>query len=159
MRNYMNKTKTKLYIVWRGAKERCTNPNHKNYALYKDKWYSGWDASDEFITWAKENGYKEGLTIDRIDPNKGYSPENCQFITAKENTIKGNQQRRLKEYEYKGKKHTCKELSDKLDIPYDRLHQFLTRQKHSIEECIKRNLLCQIKADGFYNKTLWRDPK
>lgn len=76
MRNYMNKTKTKLYTVWRGAKERCTNPNHKNYNLYKNKWHSGWNNSDDFIKWANENGYKEGLTIDRIDPNKGYSPEN-----------------------------------------------------------------------------------
>lgn len=155
----MKKTKTKLYTVWRGMKERCTNPNHKNYNLYKDKWYPGWDASDDFINWANENGYQEGLTIDRIDSTKGYDPENCQFITAKENTIKGNKERRLKTYEYKDGQHTCKELSEMLGIERHRLHQFLTRQKHSIEECIKRNLLCQIKADGFWTKTYWKDPK
>lgn len=135
----MIKTKMKIYTVWRGAKERCTNPNHKNYNLYKDKWYTGWNNSKDFIKWANENGYKEGLTIDRIDPNKGYSPENCQFLTAKENTIKGNQQRRLREYEYKSKKYTCTELSDMLGIERHRLHQYLTRQKYSIEECIRRN--------------------
>lgn len=142
----MIKTKTRLYTVWRGMKERCTNPNHKNYNLYKDKWYSGWDFSDDFIKWAKENGYKEGLTIDRIDSTKGYSPENCQFITAKENTIKGNRERRLRTYEYQGEYYTCTELSRKLGIERHRLHQQLNRHKFSIEECIKRKHKCQIKT-------------
>lgn len=155
----MIKTKSKIYVVWRGMKERCTNPNHKNYHLYKDKLCKEWFDSDTFISWANETGYVEGLTIDRIDSTKGYCPENCQFITAKENTIKGNKERRLKTYEYKGEQYTCKELSDMLCIERHRLHQFLTRQKWTIEECIERNRMCQIKADGFYNKTSWLDPK
>lgn len=68
--SYMKKTKTKLYTTWRGMKERCTNPNHKNYNLYKGKLCKEWHDSDTFIDWANENGYEEGLTIDRIDSSK-----------------------------------------------------------------------------------------
>jgi len=135
----MLKTKTRLYNTWRGMKERCTSPTHKNYVLYKDKLCEEWYESETFMKWAKQNGYKEGLTIDRIDSNKGYYPENCQFITAKENTIKGNQERRLKIYEFEGMEYTCKELSHELGIEYQRLHQQLNRQEFSIEECRKRN--------------------
>lgn len=152
----MQKTKTKLYTTWRGMKERCTSPNHKNYELYKGKLCEEWYESDVFIEWANQNGYKEGLTIDRIDSTKGYYPKNCQFITAKENTIKGNKERKLKEYEFEGTKYTCKELSDKLGIKYSRLHQQLNRQEFNIDECIRRNTHWQ-KADGYWTKTFWRD--
>lgn len=137
----LNKTKHPIYTVWRGMKERCTNPNHKNYNLYKGKLCEEWYDSQAFIDWALVNGYEIGLTIDRINSDEGYKPDNCQFITAKQNTIKGNKERRLKEYKYKDKLYTCKELSKLLNINYNRLYQQLTKQKYSIEECIKRNSL------------------
>lgn len=121
-------------------KERCTNPKHKNYSHYNGKLCSEWKDSDAFIEWATQNGYQEGFTIDRIDSNKGYCPENCQFITAKENTIKGNRERKLKVYKFESEEYTCKELSEKLKITYHRLHQQLNRQGYSIEECIRRNV-------------------
>lgn len=81
------------YQTWRGMKERCKNPNHKNYELYKDRWYPPWDDYNVFKEWVMTSGWVEGLTIDRIDPTQGYSPENCQWLTAGENTAKGNAQR------------------------------------------------------------------
>jgi len=143
----MKKTKTKLYTTWRGMKERCTSPTHKNYEVYKGKLCEEWKDSDIFIEWATQNGYKEGLTIDRIDSNKGYYPENCQFITAKENTIKGNQERRLKTYEYKNVQYTCRELADLFEIKYFRIHQQLNRQKFSAEECLRRHLVRDSRMD------------
>jgi len=89
-------TITRLYNTWRGMKERCTSPKHKNYTLYKDRWYKPWDDFHIFRLWAETTSYEEGLTIDRIDSEKGYSPDNCQFITAKENTIKGNKERSIR---------------------------------------------------------------
>jgi hypothetical protein len=141
----MLKSKSRLYVVWRGMKERCTNPNHKNYILYKDKLCKDWFDSEVFFQWAKENGYEDGLTIDRIDSTKGYFPENCQFLTARENTIKGNKERRLKTYKYNGSEFTCKELSVMLEIDRHRLHQYLNRQNHSIEECIQSNKILKEK--------------
>lgn len=76
-----------LNIMWCGMKERCNNPNSDNY-----KWYGAlgitvcdeWTNFINFYNWAIENGWEDGLTIDRIDYSKGYSPDNCRFITMKE---------------------------------------------------------------------------
>lgn len=128
--------KTRIYTVWRGMKERCTNSNHKNYILYKDKLCDEWYSSVKSIEWAYNNGYEEGLTIDRIDSNKGYFPDNCRFITAKENTIKGNKERRLKEFEYKGKFYTCRELCDISGLNMSTMRQRL--ETMSVEDALTK---------------------
>lgn len=127
---------SKLWNTWRGMKERCTNPNHKNYNLYAGKLYSKWADCNAFTEWAINNGYKEGLSIDRIDPTKGYSPDNCQFITKRANTIKGNKERKIKTYKFLGKDLTAKNISDILNVSYAAIHQRL--QKYSIDECLVR---------------------
>jgi hypothetical protein len=85
-----------MYNSWRGAKARCNSTNHKNYNLYKGKWYDGWDKFDDFMDWALNSGWEEGLTIDRIDAILGYSPENCQWLARSENTAKGNRERSIR---------------------------------------------------------------
>lgn len=81
--------KTRLYRVWCSMKERCYNPNNKSYKNYGNK---GIEVCDDwrfnflsFFNWAYENGYKSDArygecTLDRIDFNSDYSPENCRFI-------------------------------------------------------------------------------
>lgn len=112
---------TKLYNTWRGMKERCCNPNHKNYNLYKDKLCDEWKDSKEFFEWALKNGYEQGLSIDRIDPKLGYTPSNCQWLTKSENIIKGNKGRKLTQVEFKGSLYTKKELAIKLGVKYTTL--------------------------------------
>lgn len=70
--------------------QRCYNAMPKDYPYYQgkgiiicDEWIHN---PKSFIEWAKNNGWQKGLSIDRIDPEKGYSPENCQFLTMSENT-------------------------------------------------------------------------
>lgn len=46
-----------------------------------------WESSDAFIRWAEENGYREGLTLDRIDPNGHYEPANCRWATALQQSL------------------------------------------------------------------------
>lgn len=78
---------TKIYRLWSYMKERCYSDKHKSYNHYGGrgiKVCDEWLDSKNFIDWAIQNGYKEGLTLDRIDVNKDYSPENCRFITNKE---------------------------------------------------------------------------
>ena len=84
-----NGRKTPLYNTWRAMKERCNNPNSIIY-----KWYGGkgikvcdeWNDFEAFRDWAITSGYKEGLSIDRIDSNLGYFPENCRWLTRAENS-------------------------------------------------------------------------
>ena len=82
-------------------KKRCTNKNHKFYQYYGGKgitvcreWMEDFTI---FKSWSLANGYTDDLTIDRIASSKGYSPENCQWITAEENTRKADYERWHKE--------------------------------------------------------------
>lgn len=88
--------KTKLYGVYHNMKYRCYNKNMKEFHNYGgkgirmcDEWL-GENGYSNFKKWAFENGYKEGLTIDRIDSNGNYCPDNCQWISKGENTAKSN---------------------------------------------------------------------
>ena len=83
---------TPLYGVWGKIVQRCTNPNNPRWNEYGGRGITvceEWRKSPEkFCEWSKANGYKAGLQIDRINPDLGYSPENCRWITLFENTAR-----------------------------------------------------------------------
>lgn len=78
-----------ISAVWGDMKNRCNNPKCQYYHVYGargikvcDEWANDFKV---FYDWAIAKGWKKGLHIDRIDSNKGYSPDNCRFVTPKEN--------------------------------------------------------------------------
>lgn len=76
----------RLYQIWYGIIERCTVPNSKNYKNYGARGISvceEWKNPNIFFEWAFQNGYKDNLTIDRIENNGNYEPSNCRWSTMK----------------------------------------------------------------------------
>lgn len=84
-----NLSHTRIYTIWADMKDRCYNPHNAAYKWYGEKGITVCDEwlhnPSEFAIWAMVNGYTDELTIDRIDANKNYSPDNCRWVTQKEN--------------------------------------------------------------------------
>ena len=83
-----NKSFTPLYKIWRCMKQRCYYSKNISYRYYGergikicDEWLNDFEP---FYNWAITNGYKEGLSIDRINVDGNYEPSNCRWATAKE---------------------------------------------------------------------------
>ena len=80
---------TKLYHVWQGMKARCLNPKNKSFHRYGGRGITiclEWENDyNSFKKWALDNGYVEGLQVDRIENDSGYSPDNCRWITQMKN--------------------------------------------------------------------------
>ena len=75
--------------IFQEMRSRCENPSEKSYKWYGakgikvcDEWI---DSPSEFERWAINSGYKNDLTIDRMDETKGYSPDNCRWVTSEDN--------------------------------------------------------------------------
>lgn len=87
---------TRLYRIWRGFKKRFTVPTAHAYENYGGRGItvcSEWLGSFEaFMEWALANGYKEMLTLDRIDNDRGYFPDNCRWVTW---VVQENNKRKL----------------------------------------------------------------
>jgi hypothetical protein len=113
----------RLYIIWNCMKQRC-RPNSKKYRKnYFDRgiavcpeWLNNFNA---FYEWAVSNGYSPTLSIDRINNNKGYSPDNCRWATSKQQM---NNVRYNVFLTAQGETHTLAEWSDILCVPYGTLY-------------------------------------
>ena len=137
--NYKHGESTiKLYRVWDGIKQRCSNPKTKSYKNYGGRgiticleWTNDYT---KFRDWALNNGYAEGLQINRINNNGNYCPENCEWITPKENcrnkrgvilTLEiANEIKKL----YATGNYTQKELAEKFNVTQDHISRVINNK-------------------------------
>ena len=83
-----NQYQTRLYRIYTHMKHRCANPKCDHYHRYGGrgiKVCDEWQNFSKFATWARANGYQENLTIDRINNDGNYEPNNCQWLTRSDN--------------------------------------------------------------------------
>ena len=116
-----NMRHTRLYRIWSAMKTRCTNQKQPNWQTYGKKGIcicAEWESFVVFSEWALNNGYADNLSIDRIDNNKGYSPENCRWVTSKQQCNNKTVNHFIK---YEGEKKTLMEWSEKLGFNYNRV--------------------------------------
>ena len=123
-----NMSNTRLYNIWRGMKNRCNSSTGKRHKFYHDKGIKvceEWKNSFQiFYDWAINNGYNDNLSIDRIDNDKGYYPNNCRWTNSiQQNNNQSNNIRLL----YKGKEYSIKELAEQNNIKRATLYERIKR--------------------------------
>ena len=109
---------TRLYTIWNSMRCRCDYPATNGYARYGGrgiKVCEEWKRFEPFMEWALENGYSDELTLDRIDNDKGYSPENCRWATHEEQC---NHQRTNRNITCNGETHTLMQWSRITGLSY-----------------------------------------
>lgn len=123
------KRNTRLYRIWANMKTRCYNqkdPHYKNWGARGirvcDEWREDFSA---FYSWAMSNGYAEDLSIDRIDNDKGYSPENCRWATSEEQ--KENKQSPVRKISYGGETLTISEWTSRLGLGKETIRERLKK--------------------------------
>jgi hypothetical protein len=132
---------TKLCKLWRAINRRCSAIAHKTQRRHYfdlsirvcDEWRDNWDS---FRKWAIENGYKEGLQIDRIDSKGNYSPDNCRFITPQQNCNNRGETFRVV---YKTIEYAFTDLLDKKDLRhYDYTIRSRIKRGWSVEDAFDK---------------------
>jgi hypothetical protein len=129
----------KLYWVYYSMIARCHNPNCKGYRRYGArgiKVCEEWRKDNKtFYKWALANGYKEGLTLDRINNDGAYEPANCAWVTNKRNC---NHTSRVHFVTYKGKTQSVSDWAEELSINYSTLRNRLNRSKMPVEKAFRK---------------------
>lgn len=147
--------KTKLYRRYHSMLDRCYNKNNKGYKRYGgrgitvcDEWINSFTA---FYDWATSNGYdtvENGhyWSIDRIDNNKGYTPDNCRFTTATEQ-VKNRNITIL--YNYKGRMYSASEFAGAYGITNKSFVYYRAKKGQSLEEILSDWELSHNVPEGY----------
>ena len=124
----MHGNQPRLYVIWNKMKQRCGNPNAVDFSYYGgrgiavcDQWKkSFWD----FRAWALVNGYADNLTIDRIDNDGNYEPNNCRWISFAEQRTNTSQTRKVTiNGETMCLKHWCEKYGINYAMVCQRIHR------------------------------------
>ena len=151
-------SKTRIYRIYHRMVYRCkTDKTCETYRLYRqnnitvcEEWL-GENGFMNFYVWSMDNGYDDNLTIDRIDGTKGYSPNNCRWVSYK---VQGNNTNRNRIITYKGKTQTMSEWADELGIPYQRLNSRINVSKMPLEDAFRKETMNNHSRGTFESKKI-----
>ena len=120
--------KTRLYRIWSNIKTRCYNEKDPHFErwgkrgiLMCEEWETNFKS---FYDWAIENGYNDDLTIDRIDNDGNYEPNNCRWVTIK---YQNRNKRNVKFITYKGETKTIPEWTKEIGLGKETIRERLKR--------------------------------
>lgn len=128
---------TRLNRIWGDMKQRCTNPKNPKYPSYGgrgitvcDEWANDFTA---FRDWALASGYADDLSIDRIDNDKGYCPDNCRWTT---DSVQVMNRRVSKRYEFEGEMLSLPEVADRIGVKAQTLRGRMNAYGMTFEEAV-----------------------
>lgn len=131
-------TGTKIQSAWSHMKQRCFNPNCKEYEHYGgrgitvcDEWKN---SVAEFAKWAYENGYENNLTLDRIDNNGNYEPNNCRWVSME---VQENNKRNNRYYDIDSGSYTLSQIAKMYSVSRDSLYYWIHRKGMKTQDAIK----------------------
>lgn len=128
---------TRLYKIWKSMKERCCNKNNASWPEYGgrgievcEQWLHDFKS---FYDWSMKNGYREDLSIDRIDNDKGYGPENCRWSDS---VGQQNNKRNNHILEFHGERKTMAEWSRITGVSYHKLKDRINKCGWDVERAL-----------------------
>lgn len=132
------KDNQRLWSIYHGMKKRCLNPNCRRYKDYGgrgikvcEEWLSGFD---NFADWAKQNGYIDGLTIERKNVDGNYEPRNCEWITLEQ---QARNKRETIRVVYCEEEKPLISWCEELGLSYDTMHDRIMRRKWTVEKAFE----------------------
>lgn len=141
-------SQTRLYRIWNGMKVRCYLTTHPRYADWGGR---GIDICDDwresfvnFRVWAHSNRYESTLSIERLDNNKGYSPENCIWATR---SVQANNRRTSRIITHKGERFTVTQWSRKTNLTETAIRLRIDRYGWSVEDALTKKSR-RVKQNG-----------
>lgn len=147
----------RLYRIWANMISRCNNPNKPDYQYYGERGVrvcDEWMDYSVFQIWSINNGYSNDLTLDRINVNQNYCPENCRWATIK---TQQNNKRSNHRLEFNGENHTISEWAEILNINRTVIKDRL-KAGWSVEETLTTPVKFQNKGITFNKEThSWRE--
>lgn len=148
---------SRLNRIYYCMKSRCYSIKNNRYKYYGgrgitvcEEWLNKEHVSgthncnkgfQSFKSWALSNGYADNLTLDRIDVNKGYSPENCRWVDYK---VQCNNSRKNLFIEYEGEVKTLAEWAEHKNIPYYLLYERIYKLKQPLEKAFSKGVKHEI---------------
>lgn len=137
-RNYRHGHRySRLYHIWNKMRQRCYNPKDPKYPRYGARGITvcpEWGEFQVFYEWAIANGYNDNLTIDRLENDGNYCPENCHWATVKEQANNKSNNRIIT---YCGKTQTLAQWAEELQISYLKLRSRLYNLSWPVEKAFE----------------------